>query len=612
MSSYGKLIDVTETLPASVRPFGPLIERMLSIHRVNQTFERVAEAKGSAAFLNAGLTELGVYYHVTESDMANIPDSGPLVVVSNHPYGGIDGMVLLAIILQARQDAMVLGNELLQRIPQLRERVMPVDVFGGRNAFRKNFSGMKAALRHVIEGGALITFPAGEVSHFHLSTISVADAQWSPHVSTLIRHTRASALPVFFPGRNSLLFQSAGLVHPRLRTAMLPRELVNKKDRKAGSLVVRIGRPIPWKKLAVSTTDVDRTRLLRERCYFLNNCHSRDTNLILRTLPWTRRDGHLSPVAPEVPSRRLVREIKALPPSAKLASSKELSVYVAEAGQIPWCLQEIGRLREITFRDVGEGTGRSADLDRFDNAYRHLFIWDARDEKIVGAYRMGLTDEIVARHGTRGLYTSTLFRYRSGFSESLGAAIELGRSFIRPEYQKRHHSLPLLWKGIAAFVRQHPRYSKLFGPVSISRDYQRLSRDLIVSYLSQRRMDAHLSRLVSPRTPALKRKPRRLSLSSLEDPFYDTEEVSILVSEIESDGKGLPVLLKHYLKLDAVLLCFNLDKAFSNVVDGLILVDLARTESKTVKRFLGEDGYQALMAHHSHSLPDDKGLRKSA
>ncbi len=612
MSSNGKLIDVAETLPPSVRFFGPLIERMLSIHRVNQVFNRVAEANDSAAFLKAGLNELGVFYHVAETDMANIPDSGPLVVVSNHPYGGIDGMVLLAIMLQIRQDVMVLGNELLLRIPQLEDRVIPVNVFGGRSTARKNFSGMKACLRHVNGGGALITFPAGEVSHFHLSTISVVDAQWSPHVGAVIRHTQASALPVFFPGRNSLLFQSAGLLHPRLRTAMLPRELVNKKDRKAGSFVVRVGRPIPWKKLAVSATDMDRARLLRERCYFFNNRHSGVTTPVLRNLPWTRRNGRLAPIAPAVPPKRLSKEIETLPPSAKLASSKELSVYIAEAGQIPWCLQEIGRLREITFRGVGEGTGRAVDLDRFDNTYRHLFIWDARDAQIVGAYRMGLVDELVAKHGARGLYTSTLFRYRSGFTASLGAAIELGRSFIRPEYQKKHHSLPLLWKGIAAFVRQNPRYSKLFGPVSISQDYQRLSRDLIVSYLSKRRMDAHLARLVSPRTPALKRKPRGVSLSSLADPFYDAEEVSILVSEIESDGKGLPVLLKHYLKLDAVLLSFNLDRAFSNVVDGLIMVDLARAESKTVKRFLGEEAYQALMVLHGHSVPEGKELRKSA
>ena len=612
MSTPRKLIDVTGALPAAVRPFSPIIEWILSIHRVNQVFERVAGVDGSGAFLTAGLEELGIHYHVAEEDMAKIPAGGPLVIVSNHPYGGVDGMVLLAILLQIRPDVMVLGNELLRRIPQIRDRVIPVNVFGGKNAAGKNLGGIQCALRHVKNGGSLIAFPAGEVSHFHMSTVSVVDPQWNPHLGAIIRLTQASALPVFFPGRNSLLFQSAGLVHARLRTALLPRELVNKKNSKAGVFPVRIGRPIHWKKLAVSATDMDRTLLLRERCYLLGNRANGSAPAMRRHLAGIRRKGYPQPVAPPVATRLMAREIAALPSSSLLSANKDLAVFVAEAGMIPHCLQEIGRLREITFRGVEEGTGRTADIDRFDNTYRHLFLWNARREEIAGAYRMGLADEIVAKYGIRGLYTSTLFRYRSDFPATLGAAIELGRSFIRPEYQVKHYSLPLLWKGIAAFVKRHPRYGKLFGPVSISQGYQRLSRDLIVSYLSRRRMDENLARLVSARAPARPRQLRGVSLSSLEDPFYDAEEMSILVSEIEDDGKGIPVLLKHYLKLDAVMLSFNRDRAFSNVVDGLILVDLARTESRIVKRFLGEDGYMALMAHHGQSAPKNDGWLESA
>ncbi|MFH1984339.1 MAG: lysophospholipid acyltransferase family protein [Pseudomonadota bacterium] len=612
MSTPRKLIDVTSTLPTPVRRLSPIIERIMSIHRVNQAFDRVAGVDGSAAFLAAGLEALGIHYHVTEVDMARIPVTGPLVVVSNHPYGGIDGMVLLAIMLRVRPDAMVLGNELLQRIPQIRDRVIPVHVFGGHGAAQRNLSGIKAALRHVKAGGALIAFPSGAVSHFHVTCISVIDPQWSPHLGAIIRRTEASALPVFFSGRNSLLFQSAGLLHPRLRTAMLPRELVNKKNNATSAFAVRIGRPIPWKKLAVSATDMDRTLLLRERCYFMKNRDSGSTPVMRRYIARLRRKDRLEAIAPAVPPRLLAEEIAALPPSSLLATATGLSVYVAEAGKIPNCLQEIGRLREITFRGAGEGTGRPADIDRFDDTYQHLFLWNARREEIAGAYRMGLADDIVAKYGIRGLYTSTLFRYRSDFPSALGAAIELGRSFIRPEYQVKHHSLPLLWKGIAAFVKQHPHYTKLFGPVSISQDYQRLSRDLMVSYLSKKRMDENLARLVSARTPARSRQPRRLSLTSLADPFYDAEEVSILVSEIENDGKGIPVLLKHYLKLDAALLSFNLDRAFSNVVDGLIMVDLVRTEARIVKRFLGEEGYRAMMAHHNRPSPENDGWLKSA
>lgn len=216
---------------------------------------------------------------------------------------------------------------------------------------------------------------------------------------------------------------------------------------------------------------------------------------------------------------------------------------------------------------------------------------------------MGLTDEILLNQGAKGLYTSTLFRFRGGFLHELGAAIELGRSFIRPEYQRKSSSLPLLWKGIAEFILQNPKYGRLFGPVSISQDYQRLSRDLIVMFLRQKKMDDNLSRLVSPRTPARLRRKKPIRRRSLRHALYDTEEISLLVSEIEADGKGMPVLLKHYLKLEATLLSFNLDRAFSNVLDGLILLDLTKTESKTVKRFLGEEGYRAFRNHHQRLAP---------
>jgi hypothetical protein len=306
------------------------------------------------------------------------------------------------------------------------------------------------------------------------------------------------------------------------------------------------------------------------------------------------------------------REIRSLPASAWLASAKDLAVLVSRAEQVPGCLKEIGRLRELTFRHAGEGTGKSEDLDGFDGHYLHLILWNDRVGEIAGAYRMGLTDEILRTRGEQGLYTSTLFRFRAGFLRGITPAIELGRSFIRPEYQRKSNSLPLLWKGIAAFIVRHPQYARLFGPVSISQDYHRLSRDLIVMFLRQKRMDKNLARLVSPRTRARFKRHRPIRRQSLCHPLYDVEEASLLVSEIEADGKGLPVLLKHYLKLDATLLSFNIDRAFSNVLDGLILLDLTRTGSKTVKRLLGRSGHQAFLAYHGMTGSQETPLRKAS
>ncbi len=607
MNPAAPLIDPSPLLPRPLRPLAPLLERALGISAVNEHHRRLG-AEGGGGFFDAALRELGITYRVSDGDAGRIPPTGPLVAVANHPFGGADGLVLGSLLDRVRGDVKVLGNRFLARIPGLSERVIPVDVFGGDGSAAENRRGLLEAVAWVRSGGALAVFPAGAVSHFRISDGAVADPPWSHHVGAVVRLARAGVLPVYFSGRNSWLFQTAGLVHPALRTLLLPRELVNKRGR---TVTVRIGRPSPWEKMASAGTDAQRMEFLREKTYFLMHRGGPKRRFHVPRFPVRTPSAAAEALAPPVDAARLEREVAGLPGAACLCRAAGLAAYVAEADRIPWCLREIGRLRERAFRSAGEGTGRAADLDAFDPHYRHLFLWDESSREIAGAYRLGLTDEVVARRGEGGLYTSTLFRFKEGFLSELGPAIELGRSFIRPKYQRKRNSLPLLWRGIAAFIVRHPRYAKLFGPVSISQDYQRLSRDLIVTFLRQDRMDERLSRLVAPRTPPRPGRIHPLRPASLRRPLYDTEEVSLLVSEIESDGKGIPVLLKHYLRLDATLLSFNLDRAFSNVLDGLILLDLAETESRTVRRFLGEDGYRAFLDHRRGPRDAEKAYRKA-
>jgi putative hemolysin len=271
-------------------------------------------------------------------------------------------------------------------------------------------------------------------------------------------------------------------------------------------------------------------------------------------------------------------------------------------------LREIGRLREITFREVREGTGQALDLDEFDQHYLHLFLWNKPAAELAGAYRLGLTDVILRQFGPEGLYTSTLFRFKPGFLEQLQDAIELGRSFIASKYQKEYSCLSLLWKGIGQFIVRNPRYKILFGPVSISDDYQALSKRLIVQFLRQNKLDAELFRYVRPRKPyrcwpiktaALRQLPR------------DADDISLLISEIEKDGKGIPILLRHYLRLNASFSCFNVDAKFSNVVDGLMRVDLMKTDHRLMRHFMTEPGFQAFARHHGLALAKDEAATRA-
>jgi putative hemolysin len=483
-----KLIDLKSFFGIFASP----LENLLSCKALNSVYTDIICERHGANFFQMCLEHLHVRYVLSAQGLQDIPSSGPLVVIANHPFGGLEGVILGALLTQCRPDVKYLGNYLLQRIAELRDWILPIDPFGQKRLIATNVRSLREALRWVRAGGALVTFPAGEVSRLIWRQGIVADGSWSPHIAALVRHTKATVLPVFFPGRNSVLFQSVGLVHPRLCTLLLPHELVNKQ---AKTVAVTLGKPISWSKLARFDTDTALIAHLRLTTYALDQRwhHTRQGFSI-----WGRRSMQpmaLQPIAPPSAASVLQAEVAAPPAAQRLMDGAEFAVYLAPSAQIPLVLQDIGRLRELTFRSIGEGTGKAVDLDHFDAHYLHLFVWDKMVGAVVGAYRLGLTDVILRHYGPRGLYTNTLFRFKPAFFHRLASAIELGRAFIRAEYQRRSGCLWLLWRGISAFLVRHPQYNCLFGPLSISQEYHAVSRNVMVRFLWDHKLDAELSGL---------------------------------------------------------------------------------------------------------------------
>lgn len=597
-----KLIDFNLLLKkpwqrAAFSRIGGALERFLGIDTLNKAYDRTIHRSEGRNFFEKALREINVQYLISEEDRARIPTSGPLVVVANHPLGALEGIVLGALLLSVRQDVKLLVNYLLNHMQAMRPWNIAVDPFGGLDATRSNIGPIKECLKWLKGGGVIATFPSGTVSHYHISKGTVTDPVWNANIAALARHSKATVLPVYFPGRNGLLFQIAGFLHPRLRTILLPREF---SKRLGTDLHVRVGRPIPPSKLKEFVDDKEAIDYLRLKTYILKDREDGNSNKPPLRLPEPPKGAvptHHEPLIPPVSKELLAAEIAALSPHMLVATHNEYKVYVATAEEIPHCLREIGRLREQTFREVGEGTGKPLDLDDFDDYYLHLFMWNNQAKDIVGAYRLGCTDTILQKYGKKGLYTSTLFRYRFGLLERLNPAIELGRSFIQSAYQKKHVGLSLLWRGIAEFIVRNPRYKLLFGPVSISNEYLPLSKNLMVQFLKRNSMHRKYRWFVRAKRP-----PRALSLSGLDrkalkDVVKDIEDVSALISEIETDHKGVPVLLRQYLKLNATMLSFNVDEDFANCIDGLVLVDLLSTDPKTLKRFMGE-GIEQFYAFH--------------
>ncbi len=505
--------------------------------------------------------------------------------MANHPYGVLDGAILTVLLTRVRPDVKVLTNFVLSDIPELQKHCIFVDAFQTDRPADSNRKALREAFAWLQQGGMLAIFPAGEVAHWQMPAGQIADPAWNDTAVRLIRRTRATALPVYFCGHNSVGFQLLGMIHPRLRSAFLLQEFLQQEGK---DVEVRIGSAIPADVIDSVTDDREAIDYLRWRTYLL--ARRRKTEI---SWPLGLRSRLVSkiqqPVAVLPQPELLQQEIESLPVDRCLAENGEFAVYHATAQEIPNLLLEVGRVRELTFRRAGEGTGKSRDLDSFDDYYGHVLLWSKTKRELVGGYRAGNTSEILAQRGVSGLYTSTLFRYDVNLFQKLGPALELGRSFVRPDYQRQYAPLLLLWKGIARLVATHPEIPVLFGAVSISNDYNEASREMIYRFFEARMMEDDLAGLIEPRRPFRPGFLRRSDCRSMCRALRDLDELSQPITDIEADGKGLPILLRQYAKIGGKLLGFNVDRKFSNVLDGLVVVDLRQTESAVLERYMGRE-----------------------
>ena len=577
--------------PALTEPFVP-------VEKVRELYRRVQKSPEGFGLENL-LAEMRVRLRVDAADTARIPLSGPVVVVANHPFGMLDGAALTVLLTRVRPDVKVMSNYLLHDVPELARHCIFADPFQTHPAadthrIDVNRRAVREALGWLQEGGMLVIFPAGEVSHWQFPQAEIADPAWNDTAARLIRRTGAAALPVYFCGRNSVSFHLFGMIHPRLRTAFLLQEFLHQAGR---TVEVRVGTEIPGDSIADIANDREAIEYLRWRTYLLAR-RSRPEKSWPLGVRSKISEKVQEPVAPAEPAELLAAELSGLADARCLAGSGDLAVYLAKANETPRMLRELGRLREVTFRLAGEGTGKARDLDRFDSYYWHVLLWHKGKRELVGAYRAGNTAEILAERGVEGLYTSTLFRYDARLFEKIGPALELGRSFVRPEYQRQYAPLLLLWKGIARLLATHAETPVLFGAVSISNDYSKASREMIYRFFEARLQEDELAGLIEPRRPFRPAGLRPWDCRAMCHALRDLEELSQPITDVETDGKGLPILLRQYAKIGGKLLGFNVDRKFSHVLDGLVVVDLRKTAPAVLERYMGREAAIQFRTRH--------------
>ena len=570
-----------------------IAERFLPLRRAHDLYERARQfSRGSV--LEGLLREMDIDLRIDAADLDRIPKKGPVVAVGNHPYGVLDGAVLAVLLSRVRSDVKILTNVLLAGIPELERSCLFVDPLGAPESPARNRRALRQALEWLENGGLLALFPAGEVSRWQLPQGAVVDGEWNTTAARLIRKTGASALPVYFPGHNSVGFQLAGMIHPRLPLVLLLQEFLQQEGK---AVELRVGSAVPASTIAEIRDERSATAYLRWRTYLLAERGKKRVRL-----PQAVR-AVLSPrpakaVIPPVATERLRADLDRLGSDRRLIEAGELEVYAAQGREIPNVLREIGRLREITFRAAGEGTGKPCDLDRFDEYYWHLLLWHREKQQVIGAYRAANTAEVIAERGIAGLYTSTLFQYDPRLIAGMGPALELGRSFVCCESQRQYAPLLHLWKAIGRFVSLRPETPVLFGAVSISNTYNRASRELIYSFFASRKAGNGLAELIRPRRPFRPGPLKPWDCRAVCGFLRDLDQLSEPIADVETDGKGLPVLLRQYAKIGGRLLGFNVDPMFSDVLDGLIMVDLRDTNRSVLERYLGKSGAAGFRRHH--------------
>jgi putative hemolysin len=565
-------------LPIRQRWLARLVERVLGLNALSRCYESAPKNGSTEDFLLGVLDHLEVKLKPVDrfNALENVPKEGPLLIVANHPLGGLEGVAITKLLLELRPDIKVLTNNLLRRIPELQSTFIGVDVLS-KNAARENLKGIREASQHLKGGGALLLFPAGKVASVNMQSRSVEDHPWNRLAGNLLKRSNASCLPIHVDGYNSRFFYLMAMIHPLLRTLLLPRELANKKGRE---LKLIIGETISPREVLKLSDDRAVTDYLRMSTDFLKN-HQQpakaQTSLVFEPISV---EDKISNDNVQLALNEIV--------DCRYIESEQYDVYCAPFERLGCLMAAIGVAREITFRAAGEGTGNSVDSDRFDPHYLHLFIWDKSASRVVGGYRIGRVDEIVERHGLDALYSKTLFDFDKDYLQKVGKALEMGRSFIHPDYQRLPQTLDLLWRGIGSYIARNPEYNTLFGAVSISNEHSDLARALISECMlesfcaEQRFLDD-----VTPVEPL--KVSGKIWTNEMLASLNHVSVVNKLVGRCDP-GKALPTLLRHYLSLNGKFVCFSINKVFNDSLDGLILVDLRQTPDKYLKRYLGKEG----------------------
>ncbi|MER0215807.1 MAG: GNAT family N-acetyltransferase [Nitrosomonas sp.] len=542
------------------------LKKLLHQDEINRFIETHRHLEG-LEFNDAVLEHFNFSFQVSSKDRARIPDQRRVLIVANHPLGSLDGLALLKLVSEIRTDVKIVATSLLDCIDPLKSLFLPVDNFSKVAQHRDNMNQIIEALE---AEQAVIVFPTGEVSR--ISPLGVRDGKWKSGFISLAQKTKAPIVPMHIGGKNSAVFYGLSSIYKPLGTMMLVNEMFNKQG---GEVSFRIGKPIPWESIAAMDLSKKAVaKLMRKQVYLLGEKKKKELFKPIENI--------IHPVR----TKLIRKELKASQLIGKTQDGKH--IYLFDYMPNSSVMREIGRLRELSFRQVQEGTGNTLDIDSYDRYYRHLILWDEDELEIIGSYRIGEAAKILKARGADGLYTHSLFEFTLAFLPYLEQSIELGRSFIQPRYQNKR-SLDYLWYGIGAYLYQHPEIRYMTGPVSMSTALPEAAQQTIANFYQQ--LCGNDKQLAAPRLPFQFNAAADFAMfGKATDETGYKQAYALLKEKLDAAGVKVPVLYKQYVELcepgGCEFLGFNIDPQFSNCVDALILVHVGAIKEKKHQRYI--------------------------
>lgn len=578
------------------------IMKLTKIDEVNALYDRLKDKNGKD-FFDSFVSDRQLKYIVFEEDLAKIPKTGPFILVSNHPLGAIDGILMAKIFSEQRPDFKVMGNFLLEKIKPMAPYIISVNPFeGDRKNLKSSASGMRETLRHLQSGGCVGIFPAGEVSNKNNEHNEVRDKAWETAALKLIKMAKVPVVPMYFHARNSRFFYSMAKLHPDLQTLLLPSEMVRARQ---SPIRIRIGKPVSVKAMEEYETPEELGEYLQNKIYMLKSYYEKRKSLpeILKlpnlklNFPIQKNENIVQNIIDETPAEDLEKNIEEVRGKDKmLFKNGNYEVYFCRYADISSIMREIGRQRELTFREVGEGSNLPFDLDEYDQHYHHLFLWDSEAKKLAGAYRMALGVEVMKLHGVNGFYTSSLFEFDQELHPFFRKVIEMGRAYITKEYQQKPLPLFLLWRGIVHVCLRNPEHKFLMGGVSISNKFSTFSKSLIIEFMRSHYFDSAVAQYVHPKNEFKVRMKNREKNLFFDEMEADLNKLDKIIDDLEPEMR-MPVLIKKYIKQNAKVIAFNVDPTFNDAIDGLMYIRISDLPESTINPVLEEMSEQIRRDH---------------